>query len=236
MTTPDLVTPDLTALPVAEWKDDTRAPIRLTPARTGVHLGRRDNGEPVALPVPGPAGTRVAVLGESLFVRMVALRLLAVGAHVTAATKAPYRWNAIRDVAGERLLVTEDPAPWPRATPAPPTVDAGPQVLVTDLRRAPSAALADGPWRTVIHVTRTAPRRAAFWSHPDALVALSAAQADQVGHLLGREAAHRTSQLTAGQIILFRPGSSEILRPDVSPGEKALLTPDQQTLHLPALP
>ncbi len=224
--------PDLATLPAAEWRDDTPRPgLHLAPARSGIHLGTTTDGRPVALPAPGPAGTRIAVLGEPLFVRLVALRLLAVGAHVTAATRDVDPWKVVSEAAGERLLVTDDPAPWPRHTPAPPTVDAGPQALVTDLRRAPSAALADGPWRTVVHVTPTVPRRTGFWNDPDVLLALSAGYAEQVGQVLGREAAHHTAQLASGQIICFRPTATEILRPDISPGEKALLTPPRQPVR-----
>ncbi|RMI46758.1 hypothetical protein EBN88_00585, partial [Streptomyces triticirhizae] len=114
---------------------------------------------------------------------------------------------------------------WPHHAPAPPTVAAGPQALVTDRSKAPPAALADGPWRTVVHVTRTVPRRAAFWHRPHMLLALDAAHAPQVARLLGAEAAAHTSRLAPGEVALFRPTVPETLRLDISPAETALLTP-----------
>jgi hypothetical protein len=223
--TTGLSTPELAALPEATWRDDTGTPFALMPARVGIHLGTGREDQPVALPCPGPAGNRIAVLGEPLFGRLVALRLLATGAMVTAATGDPGPWQSMRRAAGDRLAFADDPAAWPRHTPAPPGVDAGPQALVSDQRRAPSSAVATGPWRTVIHVTREAPRGAAFWQRPDVLLALGADHAEAVGRLLGPEAARLTSQLSPGEIVLFRPAATEILRPDIAPGENALLTP-----------
>ncbi|GAB2882631.1 hypothetical protein [Streptomyces mayteni] len=217
-------TPELGTLPAAIWRDDTAAPFTLAPAQVGVHLGTGRDGRSVALPCPGPAGTRVAALGESLFGRLVALRLLAVGALVTAAVREPAAWQGLRRAAGDRLAFTDTPAAWPRHTPAPPAVDAGPQALVCDLRRPPSAAAAAGPWRTVVHVTRNAPRGAAFWHRPDALLALGAEHAEAVGRLLGPAAARVTAELAPGEIVLFRPTAAEILRPDIAPGENAVLT------------
>ncbi|TDC22475.1 hypothetical protein E1265_15620 [Streptomyces sp. 8K308] len=189
-----------------------------------MHLGTGRDGRPVALPCPGPTGTRVAALGESLFGRLLALRLLATGALVTAATREPGPWQGIRRAAGERLAFAEEPAAWPRHTPAPPAVDAGPQALVSDQRRAPSSALAAGPWRTVLHVTRNPPRGAAFWHRPDVLLALGAEYADAVGRLLGPEAAGLTARLTSGEVVLFRSDATEVLRPDIAPGEHEILT------------
>ncbi|MFD5322027.1 hypothetical protein [Streptomyces sp. NPDC127098] len=217
-------TPDLSTLPETTWDDDVEAPFALAPAQAGVHLGTGRDGRPVALPCPGPAGTRVAAVGESLFGRLIALRLLATGALVTAAARDPGPWQGIRRAAGDRLAFTEDPAAWPRHTPAPPAVDAGPQALVSDQRRAPSSALAAGPWRTVLHVTRNPPRGAAFWHHPDVLLALGADHADAVGRLLGAEAARLTSLLAPGEVVLFRVGTAEVLRPDIAPGEHEILT------------
>ncbi|ONK16070.1 hypothetical protein [Streptomyces sp. MP131-18] len=222
---PDPPIPDLSTLPDAAWQDDTGTPFTLTPARAGIHLGTDRDGRPVALPCPRPEGTGIAVLGESLFGRLIALRLLATGVVVTAATREPGQWRSIRHAAGERLAFSEDPAAWPRHAPAPPAVDAGPQALVSDQRRAPSSAVAAGPWRTVLHVTRTIPRGAAFWHRPDVLLALGAEYAEAVGRLLGPEAAHLTARLAPGEIVLFRPTATEILRPDIAPGESAVLTP-----------
>ncbi|MGP3967375.1 hypothetical protein [Streptomyces sp. 6N223] len=225
---PDLPTPDLATLPEATWHDESGKPFALAPARTGIHLGTGRDGRPVALDCPRAEGTRIAVLGESLFGRVVALRLLATGSMVTAATKDPGRWSGIRAAVGGRLAFTEDPGAWPRQTPAPPGVDAGPQALVCDQRRAPSTAAAAGPWRTVLHVTRRAPRLprgGAFWHRPDAVLALGAEYAEPIGYLLGPEAARLTSELAPGEIVLFRPTATEILRPDIAPGENALLTP-----------
>ncbi|UED88230.1 hypothetical protein K4G22_03585 [Streptomyces profundus] len=193
-----------------------------------MRLGTDLEGRPVDLPAPGPAGSRIAVFGESLFGRLVALRLLAVGAQVTAVTRVPEQWQGLRASAGDRLRLAEAGDGWPRHPPAPPTVAAGPQALVTDRGAAPPAALADGPWRTVVHVTRAVPRRAAFWQRPDALLALDAAHARQVGQLLGAGAAAHVSRLAPGEIVLFRPTGPRTLRLDISPAETALLTPPQE--------
>ncbi|MDT0321168.1 hypothetical protein [Streptomyces millisiae] len=219
--------PDVAGLPATHWPDEqqTEADCRLVLAHTGIHLGTDRSGQPVALPAPGPAGTRIGVLGESLFGRLFALRLLAVGAQVTAATRGPDHWAGVAAAAGDRLAVHDTIPAWPPRPPAPPTVADGPQALVCDLRRPPPATLANGPWRTVLHVTRDAPRRSYFWSAPDALLALDARFADTTGRLLGAEAARLTATLTPGEVILFRPTGTEILRPDISPAETTLLTP-----------
>jgi hypothetical protein len=223
-------TPDPATLPAAVWREDPESPDGpgiLTPASSGIHLGTSRDGQPVALPAPGPAGLRVAVLGETLFGRLMALRLLAVGTMVTAATRVPDQWSGIHAAAGDRLKFTENPAAWPADTPAPPSVDAGPQALVSDQRRPPSPATASGAWRTVLHVTSEATRRFAFWHLPDALLALDASHAEAVGHLLGRESAQHTADLAPGEVILFRPhtATTEVLRLDIAPGETAILTP-----------
>ncbi|GAB2886053.1 hypothetical protein [Streptomyces mayteni] len=225
MTIPD-IPPEPAGLPAVDWRDDTGPSFRLTPLRVGVHLGTDPVGRPVTLPAPGPAGTRICVLGESLFGRLIALRLLALGARVTAATRVPEQWPAIARAAGDRLTVTDDVVGWPADPPAPPSVAGGPQALVCDQRRPPPARLADGRWRTVVHVSRGAPRRSVFWSTADVVLALDARFAEAAGRVLGAEAARRTASLTAGEIVVFRrEGGTEAVRPDISRGETALLTP-----------
>jgi hypothetical protein len=228
-----VTTPDLAAVPASAWRDHLDldeagagpGAALMTPAQAGIHLGTGRDGRPVSLPAPGPAGTRIAVLGEALFGRLMALRLLAAGAQVSADTRVPEEWQWIRRAAGDGLSLTDEPGAWPARRPAPPGLGAGPQALISDRRRPPPAAAAAGAWRTVLHVTRTAPRRVGFWSDPDALLALDASHAEAVGHLLGGEAARHTAQLAQGEIILFRPTATEVLRPDIAPGETALLTP-----------
>ncbi|MGP4113365.1 hypothetical protein ACTWP5_20930 [Streptomyces sp. 4N509B] len=225
---PRPTTPDLASVPGATWEEDTHAPFALAPAHAGIHLGTGRDGQPVTLPAPGPEGVRVAVLGEPLFGRLVALRLLAAGAVVTAATRDPAPWQPLRHAAAGRLVLGEDPAAWPPHPPAPPGVGSGPQALVSDQRRPPPPNAAVGPWRTVLHVAAAVPRRAAFWHRPAALLALDARHAESVGRLLGPEAADHTARLARGEIILFRPTSAVVLRPDIAPGETALLTPGQE--------
>ncbi|GAB2904100.1 hypothetical protein [Streptomyces mayteni] len=220
--------PDLAELPATSWRDEEPADCRLTPAFTGIHLGTDRAGQPVAIPAPGPAGMRIGVLGESLFGRLFALRLLAVGARVTAVTRVVDQWTGVAQAAGDRLSVLDTIPAWPGNPAAPPTVADGPQALVCDLRRAPHVALAAGPWRTVLHVTRAAPRRSAFWTAADAVLALDAHFAEPVERVLGPEPARVTAALAPGEIALFRPGGVDVLRPDISPGETALLTPGQR--------
>ncbi|GAA1916458.1 hypothetical protein GCM10009716_27110 [Streptomyces sodiiphilus] len=218
--------PDLTTLPGTAWQDTGPATgLRFTPVRTGIHLGTARSGAPVTLPAPGPAGFRAGVLGESLFGRLFALRLLAVGARVTAATRVPEQWTSLSEAAGPRLTITDSPAGWPPEEPAPPTVGGGPQALVSDLRRPPPASTASGTWRTVLHVTRGAPRRSVFWNSTDAVLVLDARFAEAAGRVLGQRAAAAAGALRPGEIALFRGGGAEVLRPDISPGETALLTP-----------
>ncbi|RKN43234.1 hypothetical protein D7294_10985 [Streptomyces hoynatensis] len=196
----------------------------MTWAEAGVQLGTNREGRVVALPAgPGPA--RIAVLGESLFGRLFGLRMLAVGARVTAATRVPAQWHGIAQVAGGRLTVADGVAGWPPGPAAPPSQEGGPQALVCDLRRPPSVTLANGAWRTILHVTRDAPRRSFFWTAPDALLALDARFAEATGRLLGADAARVTAALSPGEVVLFRPAGTEILRLDISPAETALLTP-----------
>ncbi|RKN10970.1 hypothetical protein D7319_07495 [Streptomyces radicis] len=209
------------------WGDASPAPFRLVPADAGVHLGTGRDGRPVRLAAPGPAGVRIGVFGESLFGRLFALRLLAVGARVTAATRVPEQWTGLAGAAGDRLVIGDSAAGWLRHVPAPPTVGAGPQALVCDQRRPPPAATAEGPWRTVLHVTRGAPRSSAFWGSAHAVLALDAQFADAVGRILGDRAARATAALAPGEIALFTPGAGhEVLHPDIAPGETALLTPN----------
>ncbi len=110
-------------------------------------------------------------------------------------------------------------APHPRTA----AVGAGPQAFVSDRHRGPSSAA--GPRRTVRHVTRDVPRGAAFRHRPDVLLALGAEYAEAVGRLLGPQAARLTSRLVPGEIVLFGPTATEVLRPDIAPGENAVLTP-----------
>ncbi|RKN45954.1 hypothetical protein D7294_03790 [Streptomyces hoynatensis] len=193
-------------------------------AAAGIHLGTDRAGQALALPGPGPGGARVGVLGDTLFGRLFALRLLAVGAAVTAATRAPAAWQGLRAVAGERLRVTGGHGDWPPLPAAPPGPGGAPQALVSELPRPPAAALAAGPWRTVVHVS-TAPPRSPFWTEPDAVVVLDAQLAAAAGRLLGAEAARATGALAPGEILLIRGGAGYVLRPDIAPAENAVLTP-----------
>ncbi|WP_062214257.1 hypothetical protein [Streptomyces sp. NBRC 109706] len=220
--------PEWESLPATVWRPadagDASA-LRLTPVATGVHLGTGSAGQPVALPGPAPDGVRVGVLGESLFGRLFALRLLGVGARVTAATRVPDQWRGVALAAGDRLGVTDGVTRWPSHPPTGPSVGEGPQALVCDLRRPPSAALADGPWRTVVHVTRNPPRRSTFWARVRVVVALDAQFAGEAARLLGPPAGAVVEALPPGQVAVFHDGVAETVRPDISPGENALLTP-----------
>ena len=211
-------------LPTVDWPQVPAEEFRLSWAEAGVQLGTNRQGQVVTLPA-GPGLTRIAVLGESLFGRLFGLRMLAVGARVTAATRVPAQWQPLVQVAAGRLSIAEGPAAWPPGPAKPPGQEDGPQALVCDLRRPPSPSLAGGAWRTILHVTRDAPRRSYFWTAPDALLALDARFAETVGRLLGAEAARLTAALCPGEVILFRPAGTEILRLDITPAETALLTP-----------
>lgn len=217
---------DRPRLTTTHWRDVDPAPPRLEPATAGVRLGTNREGQAVVLPV-GPAPVRIAVLGEPLFGRLFALRMLALGARVTVATRMRGAWQDIAQVAGDRLTVAEGVGGWPASPSAPPGYEGGPQTLVCDRSRPPSARAVAGAWRTVLHVTQDAPRRSFFWTAPDALLALDARFADAMGRLLGKEAARLTAALPTGEVILFRPAGAEILRVDIAPAEMALLTPER---------
>jgi hypothetical protein len=217
------MTPDLAAIPATPWRESLAPSFRLTPT-AGLHLGTDATGRAVTLPAPGPAGIRVGVLGDALFARLVALRLLAVGARVTAATRTPEPWSGLAQASGGRLDIAASVLVWPPRAPAPPSVDDGPQALVSTLRRPPGRATADGPWRTVVHVASAAPPRSGFWGAPDAVVVLDPRLAETTGRLLGAEAARATAALVPGQIALFRPYRTDVLRIDTTPAENALLT------------
>jgi hypothetical protein len=77
----------------------------------------------------------------------------------------------------------------------------------------------------VLHVTRSAPGRSAFWSSADAVLVLGAAFAGAAGSTLGEHAAAFAGGLAGGEIALFRPTGAYVLRPDIAPAEIALLTP-----------
>ncbi|MDT0266247.1 hypothetical protein RM844_08055 [Streptomyces sp. DSM 44915] len=227
MNTPRII-PELGRLPATVWHPAEAAvahTLTLTPVGAGVHLGAGTAGQPVTLPAPTPEGTRIGVLGESLFGRLFALRLLGVGARVTVATRVPDQWRGVALAAGERLTVDDGIRRWPGRPPSAPSAGDGPQALVCDLRRPPAAALADGPWRTVLHVTRNPPRRSAFWAGARTVVALDAQFAEVAERLLGPAAGDFVRGLTPGRIAVFRDGAAESVGLDLSPGENALLTP-----------
>jgi hypothetical protein len=104
-------------------------------------------------------------------------------------------------------------------------VDDGPQALISDLRRPPAGAAADGPWRTVLHVTRSAPARSAFWASADGVLVLGSSFAAAAGRALGPGAATFAGRLAEGEIALLWPTGAHVLRPDIAPAETALLTP-----------
>lgn len=216
-------------IPAERWRDEERGGVHALPVAAGIHLGTDRAGRPVSVPALGGTGTRIGVLGESLFGRLFALRLLAAGARVTASTRVPDQWSGVRLAAGDRLEFAdgEGIGDWPDRTPAPPTVESGPQALISDRRRPPPAASAAGPWRTVLHVTRAVPRHSRFWGGADAVLTLDAQFAPMAARVLGEDAGRLAAALAPGEIALFRPaaGTAEVLRPDVSPGETALLTP-----------
>ncbi|KAB8167876.1 hypothetical protein FH609_009605 [Streptomyces sp. 3MP-14] len=225
------VIPELGRLPAAHWRPAEAAAARvltLTPVGAGVHLGTGTAGQPVTLPAPSPEGAGLGVLGESLFGRLFALRLLGVGARVTAATRVPDKWRGLTLAAGDRLTVGDGVGRWPERRPSAPSAGDGPQALVCDLRRPPSASLADGPWRTVVHVARNPPRRSAFWAAARTVVVLDGQYAEVAERLLGPGAGAFVAALRGGEIAVFRDGRAETVRLDLSPGENALLTPGRR--------
>ncbi|MYV60898.1 hypothetical protein GTW37_16840 [Streptomyces sp. SID4931] len=197
----------------------------MLPVDSGIHLGTDRAGAPVTLAVLGPRAIRIGVLGESLFGRLLACRLVAAGAAVTAVTRGPSLWTPLQAACGARLAVTEDPGAWPPCHGAAPGPGPGPQALVTDLRRPPGRAVGEGPWTTVVHVARRAPARSAHWQRPDAVLVLGAPYADAVAPVLGPDAGRLTASLEQGEIALFRPGRADALRPDIAPAETSLLRP-----------
>lgn len=223
--------PDLTALPVSPGPSgpagstDRSADFALFPVPTGIHLGTDRTGAPVTLAPYGPAGTRIGVLGESLFGRLLACRLVATGAAVTALTRGPSLWTPLGAACGTRLTVTDDAGAWPPRPGAAPGSGAGPQALVTDLRKPPGRAVGQAAWTTVVHVVRRAPARCVHWQQPDAVLVLGASYADSVTPVLGPEAGRLTESLAHGEIALFRPGGADVLRPDIAPAEASLLRP-----------
>ncbi|WP_244502555.1 hypothetical protein [Streptomyces oceani] len=176
------------------------------------------------LPVGGSSGMRIGVLGESLFGRVLACRMIAVGIQVTAATRGPVLWRALSEAAGSRLVLGTEEGSWPPHPPRPPGVGQGPQGLVSDVRRPPPVSAGGGSWCTVVHVRREAPRHGSFWRTLDALLTLGTDFAETVGPVAGEQAVRVTSSLRPGEIALFRAGGARVLRPDVSPAEAALLT------------
>ncbi|MFE0764371.1 hypothetical protein [Streptomyces smyrnaeus] len=228
---PRSLEPGLAALPAARWRTgpagegvEAASGFPLYDALAGIHLGTDRSGRSVTL---RGLGVRIGVLGESLFGRLLACRLLAVGAHVTAATRTPALWARLRDAAGDRLSLEDDPGSWPSRAPRPPGVDHGPQALISDVRRAPPLPAGEGAgrWCTTVHVRRQAPRHGGFWHDLDALLALGASFAEAVLPVAGEYAAQVTASLEPTEIALFRAGAAEILRLDIAPTETALLTP-----------
>ncbi|WP_257579384.1 hypothetical protein [Streptomyces sp. JJ38] len=217
--------PDLTALPVSPPSAAGGEGFPLFPAPSGIHLGTDRTGQAVTLPAFGPRSIRVGVLGESLFGRLLACRLVATGAAVTAATRGPALWTPLQAACGERLTVSEAATAWPPGPATAPGAGPGPQALVTDLRRPPGAPAHPRAWTTVVHVTRRAPARSAHWRQPDAVLVLDAGYADAVTPVLGEAAGRLTASLAQGEIAMFRPTGADILRLDIAPAETALLRP-----------
>ncbi|MFE7136675.1 hypothetical protein ACFVAG_02885 [Streptomyces sp. NPDC057644] len=195
---------------------------------SGIHLGTRTGSgrTAVALPIWAPRAIRIGVLGESLFGRLLACRLVAAGAEVTAVTRGPSLWAPLASACGPRLTVTDSTVPWPGNQVTAPGSGPGPRALVTDLPRAPSRPTADGAWTTLVHITRRPPARSTHWSEADAVIVLGAAHAEGVAPVLGAEARELAASLAPGEIALFRHGAAVVLRPDIAPAETALLRPD----------
>ncbi|MEU7316442.1 hypothetical protein [Streptomyces sp. NPDC007083] len=223
--------PGLVGLPATRWNTggvgggaQAGSGFPLYDALAGIHLGTDRTGRSVTLRA---VGVRIGVLGESLFGRLLACRLLAIGVQVTAVTRGPALWGTLGDAAGDRLLLDDDPGSWPSRAPQPLGVDNGPQALISDVRRAPPVPAREGSgrWCTAVHVRRQAPRHGGFWHGLDALLALGPSFAGAVLPVAGEYAAQVTASLEPTEIVLFRAGATEILRPDIAPAETALLTP-----------
>ncbi|WP_019546810.1 hypothetical protein [Streptomyces sulphureus] len=212
------------ALPASSWERPAEhGPFRVHDALVGLHLGSDRAGAPVTLPVLGRRATRIGVLGESLFGRLIASRLVAAGFLVTGATRGPNLWEPLREAAGGRLVLAENQGTWPSRACEPPGVGLGPQALVSDVRRPPPVLL-DARWSTAVHVRRQVPR-GGFWQSLNAVLALGSSFADAVVPVCGAEAARVTESLTPGEVALFRDGHSRVLRLDIAPAETAMLTP-----------
>lgn len=222
---------DIGELPAAHWPDAEHPanpphPAGGLTASTGMLLGVDRAANPVTLPAVGPRGTRIGVLGESLFGRLLACRLLAVGVQVTAVTRGPPLWKPLCEAAGERLVLADHPGSWPPHAPQPPGSGRGPQALISDRRRPPPVPTGSGRWCTVAHVRRQPPRHAGFWNALDVLLALGDSFAAAVAPIAGDGAAEVTAGLAPGEVAMFWRGASTVLRPEIAPGETALLTPE----------
>ncbi|ORT60542.1 hypothetical protein [Streptomyces sp. CB03238] len=203
--------PALADLPATPWHGDEAPDLVLAAPAAGIHLGVDRSGIPVSLPALAPRPVRVAALGDPLMGRLLACRLLAVGAFVTVRTGHPAQWSALHGASAGRLVLA-DTAAWPPRRGAAPGYGHGPQALVTDLPKAPTATEAPGPWTTVVHVTRHPQPRSEFWRTAELLLALEARHAATVATLRGGDAGRVTSGLDPSEIALFRADRSTVLR------------------------
>lgn len=135
-------------------------------AAGGVVLGTDVGGKHVAVPLfTAAGGTRVAVIGDPVLPRLLALRALATGARLQVVTSKPGVWLRIRsltELPAERMVVVR-----PGTQPPSDATGAAPWMVIDDT--GSPAAAGSSPWQAVVTVPGEI-RDAAMLSGLDAIV------------------------------------------------------------------
>lgn len=139
--------------PVIRIDADVVGAIESPVGGSGLMLGVNRHGEPVTVRLFRPEPTRAALIGGLRCAQMLALRAIALGAHVIVQSGRPYAWEPfLRSVGGSSESVTlVAPGRIVEPPPATPTV---PQLLVVDVGPvgATGVPVVESAWRATLLV------------------------------------------------------------------------------------
>jgi type VII secretion protein EccE len=190
----------------------------------GVVLGTDSGDHPVAVPLfAADAGTRVAIVGDPLLPRLLALRALGTGARLQVVTAQPDDWTRLRRQAGlsaECMAVVR-----PGTQPPSDGTRAAPWMIIDDT--GSPAAAGSFPWQCVVTVPGDVTAAVGALSGLDAILLqrITPDGASAVAAALGLPAASvQPLQLVpAGSVAIAVPGSVRFARLVLDQAERAVL-------------
>ncbi|MET7420296.1 type VII secretion protein EccE [Dactylosporangium sp. NPDC005555] len=192
------------------------AALTSTTGPAGLMLGMNRHGAPVTIHPFRPEPTRTVLIGGLPCAQMLALRVLALGAHVTVQSTRPAAWSPfLRGLGGEQIALL--PAGQPAALPPPSPTH--PQLLILD-----PAPAAPRPMTSVAGPPSAAPRPAPATSAAAAAsVAAAAAAASMVIESAWRATLVIRDELTPGDADLLTRADLVFLQP-LTPPEAVIAT------------